>query len=330
MAVELQDIEVCTGDHVVQFYERDSDLVETVGRYLTDAARAGEVAIVIATEAHRRAFAAHLEAAGIDLAAADRAGTFVSLDAATTMAKFVSDGEIDRDVCRRVIGGVLREAAETGRPIRVYGEMVALLWDAGYVPAAIELETLWNDLGEKLSFALYCAYHSESVSGHEHSEALEQVCHLHSSVLPAPIDQDRDESDRCSDRIELTRQFAGEPDAPRAARHFAVEALRNWGHEDGLFLDDVQLAVSELATNAVRHAGSAFSVSLRAEGSAVHISVSDGSQIAPTLRDDGPMAASGHGLLLIGMLASDWGVEGTADGKVVWAELHPAMLPLPR
>jgi hypothetical protein len=41
VAVELQDIEVCTGDHVVQFYERDSDLVETVGRYLTDAARAG-------------------------------------------------------------------------------------------------------------------------------------------------------------------------------------------------------------------------------------------------------------------------------------------------
>jgi MEDS: MEthanogen/methylotroph, DcmR Sensory domain len=263
VAVELQDVDVCTGEHIVQFYERDSDLVESVGRYLTDAAQAGEVAIVIATD--RRALAAHLEAAGIDLEAADRAGTFVSLDAATTMGRFVSEGEIDREAFSRVIGGVLRQAARTGRPLRVFGEMVAILWDAGDVLAAIELETLWNELGHRLSFALYCAYHSQSVSGDEHSEALEQICHLHSSVLPAPSAHGRAEPSRSSDGNELTRQFPAQPNAPQAARDFVADALQRWGHHEGLFLDDAQLAVSELATNAVVHARSPFSVALRAE-----------------------------------------------------------------
>lgn len=330
MAVELQDIEVCTGDHIVQFYDRDSDLVESVGRYLTEAAQAGEVAIVIATEAHRRALAAHLEAEGIDLAAADRAGTFVALDAAATMGRFVSEGEIDREAFSRVIGGVLRQAARSGRPLRVYGEMVAILWDAGDVLAAIELETLWNELGQRLSFALYCGYHSQSVSGDEHSEALEQICHLHSSVLSTPTVHGRAEASRSSDPNELTRQFPAQPSAPQAARNFVADVLQGWGHHEGLFLDDAQLAVSELATNAVVHTRSPFSVALRAEGSAVRISVSDHSQVPPTLRDEGPMAASERGLLLIQMLASDWGVEVTTDGKVVWAELQSAVLPVPR
>src|SRR5215213_10199932 len=52
--------------------------------------------------------------------------------------------------------------------------MVALLWEAGDVLAAIDLETLWNELaGERLS--LYCAYRSDSVMGHEQAGALHEV-----------------------------------------------------------------------------------------------------------------------------------------------------------
>ena len=69
MAVALEEITVGAGEHVVQFYEDDSQLAQTVGGYLTAALEDGAVAIVIATEAHRRLFAAELEAAGVDLAA---------------------------------------------------------------------------------------------------------------------------------------------------------------------------------------------------------------------------------------------------------------------
>jgi hypothetical protein len=41
----------------------------------------------------------------------------------------------------------------------------------------------------------------------------------------------------------------------------------------------------------------------------------------PRLRHGGPAARSGRGLHLVGALARAWGVEPSADGKTVWAEL---------
>ena len=178
---------VDAGRHVVQFYERETDLFVRAGGYLSDTVRAGAVAIVIATEAHRDAFEARFRDAGVDAAAARDDGTLVWLDAAATLARFMRDGHADREAFFDVVGSVVEAAAATGRPVRAYGEMVGLLWEAGDVMAVIELETHWNDLAAAIPFSLYCAYRSESVSGHEHADALARVCQLHSSVVPTPV-----------------------------------------------------------------------------------------------------------------------------------------------
>jgi anti-sigma regulatory factor (Ser/Thr protein kinase) len=306
--LELEDIAVGAHDHVVRFYERDSELSEAAGRYLIEGARAGEVVIVVATEAHRRAFEAELTAAGIDPAESRRSGTLVWLDAAGTMARFITEDHIDRDAFDRVIGALVRQAHGSGRPVRVFGEMVSLLWDAGQVLTAIELEKLWNELRRALRFSLLCAYRSESVSGSEHAESLAQVCHLHSSVLR-------------STESEVSGRFPAEHDAPGEARRLVAHALGRWGHS-GALSDDAQLVVTELATNAVLHAGSEFSVLARAEDTGVWISVQDSSPLAPTVRDEGLLGTSGRGLRLVAAVAVDWGVELTAEGKTVWAKLQ--------
>jgi hypothetical protein len=299
MGAALQ--EVAVGDHVVQFYERDSEVVATVGRYLAAAARAGEAAVVIATEAHRLAFESELEAADIDVAAARRNGRFVSIDAAATLARFMNEGRVDPELFHEVVGGIVREAAKSGRPIRAFGEMVALLWDAGEVAAAIELETLWSDLAREVSFSLVCAYPARSVSGSEHFEALQHVCHLHSSVLDSPL-------------LEVKAEFGAQLDSPRATRRFVVDSLRSWGHS-GEMLDDAAIVSSELAANAVAHACSPFSVTLSSEDSVVRVSVHD------TGSRHGMPVQAGHGLSMVAALASSWGVEALPEGKVVWAEL---------
>jgi hypothetical protein len=85
--------------------------------------------------------------------------------------------------------------------------------------------------------------------------------------------------------------------------------------------------VTELATNAVIHARSPFSVTTRAAESGVRVAVRDASQIKPTVRDHDPISFSGRGLRLVAALAVDWGVDVAADGKTVWAELQPSTLP---
>jgi MEDS: MEthanogen/methylotroph, DcmR Sensory domain/Histidine kinase-like ATPase domain len=286
------------GDHVVQFYESEADLVARAGEYLADGVRDGAVVIVIADQGHRRAFAAHLRAAGVDLGE----GTLVELDAAATLAQFSDGRRVDRDGFFSVVGTAMRAAAAGGRPVRAYGEMVALLWEAGDVPAALELETLWNELADEVPFSLYCAY----PSGDDPAGAREHVCQAHSAVVRPPV--------------ETTWEFAPNRTAPRDARRVVGDALRLMGH-GGRLVDDARVVITELAANAVVHAGSPFSVAISGKGSTVRILVHDASAAVPAIPEHSSTRASGRGLRIVAALASRWGVDVAADGKAVWAEL---------
>jgi anti-sigma regulatory factor (Ser/Thr protein kinase) len=274
-----------------------------VGGYLTRALGAGDVSIVIATPDHQAAFREELAAAGVAAAAVD-SDAIVWVDAATTLARFMTDGRLDPDAFRTVVGGVVRTASRSGREIRAYGEMVGLLWDAGDVLGAIELEKLWNELAREFEFSLYCAYHGHSLAVHEHADELYSVCHLHTCVIE-----------------EATARFAAGAEAPLAARRFVSSVLTRRPYEDRVDLGDARLVVSELASNAVLHAGAPFSVSVRYTGSAVRISVRDWSPTKPVLRNGGPASLSGRGLHLVAAMAESWGVDSDPDGKAVWAEL---------
>jgi len=292
------------GEHVVQFYDQDGELARAVGEYLSLAVTSGEVAVVIATEAHRHAFEAEMARAGVDTAQAERAGAVMWLDAAETLSRFARDGEVDPNAFRNVVGPIIRKAAATGREIKAYGEMVALLWDAGHVLGAIELEKLWNCLAVEFHFSLFCAYHIHSATGEQHAEALHEVCRLHTAVID-----------------EAKARFRAGPDAPLAARRFVGGLLGRRPYGDRVNPDDAQLVVSELATNAVIHAGTPFSVAVRSDGSAVRISVQDWSELQPVMREESAVALAGRGLRLIAMVSRSWGVEYGPDGKTVWADL---------
>jgi len=290
------------GDHAVHFYGGDSDLATAVVSYLAGAIRAGEAAIVIATEARRRAFSLELEATGIDPAEALLSGSLILLDAEATLSSVMPSGRIDHDAFHEVVGGLLGAAAARGQPVRAYGEMVALLWDAGNVLGAIELESLWNDLARGPLFSLLCASPLASVSRPSHPEAFEQVCHLHSSVQTAA-------------------DFGTGTEAPCGARRFVVGALRQWGCATDL-VDDAALVVTELATNVVVHVNKPFSVAVRTEHDSVRLAVHDPGAIAPSMRYPSHGAQTGRGLGIVAALANNWGVEMRTDGKTVWAELR--------
>jgi MEDS: MEthanogen/methylotroph, DcmR Sensory domain/Histidine kinase-like ATPase domain len=292
-------------EHVVVFYEDDDALCRRVAAQLAEAIEAGGAGVAIATEPHRRAIASAVAARGVDVTAE----ALVLLDAEATLATFMRAGGLDPAAFRRVIGGVLREAAETGGPVRAFGEMVALLWDAGDVMGAIALEEAWNGLADEHAFALLCGYRGSSVAGDEHAEALGHVCRLHSAVVAEP--------DAAAPSV--TGRFAG-ADAPRAARRLVTDALRRWGL-GGRLLEDAQLVISELATNAIRHARSGFSVAVRRTGSGVRLTVRDASPAEPIVRRD-PGEPGGRGMLIVSLLATGWGVEAGPEGKTVWVELR--------
>jgi hypothetical protein len=147
--------------HLVQFYEADDQLlVSNVGGYLSESLGAGGGAFMVATEEHRGALLAGLKKSGIDTAAALDAGQLTLLDAGETLAKFLVDDYPDAERFERTVGTVLRQSLvrAKGKRLRVYGEMVGILWKARQYPAAIRLEQLWNKLRKSHDFDLFCAY----------------------------------------------------------------------------------------------------------------------------------------------------------------------------
>ncbi len=331
--------EYLDGGHVVQFYGHEEELADRVTGYLLGALQHDGVAVVIATAAHRRAFEGRLTRAGVDLAAAARAGTYRTLDAGDTVRALTTGGQLDRGAFDRVIGRLIADAGQGKRPVRAYGEMVALLWDAGLVNDAVQLEEMWGSLGLSHSFSLFCSYPARSVTGDGHLEAFAEVCRLHGSVVggwPAPAGpsaaralahgaarapaHDARSATRTPGHGITTRAFALSGDAPAAARHFAVDAVRRLGAAD--LADDTALVVTELAANAIVHAQTGFTVDLSAGPDVLRITVRDASPLPPASAADLP-ALPLHGLGAVDALASRWGVERLGhSGKLVWVELR--------
>jgi hypothetical protein len=292
-------------DHVVQFYGADEELAVTVGGYLAEGIRSGDGILVVATAPHRRAFAAALADAGLDPARERDAGRLLTEDAAGLLELFLAGGVLDRERFDSVASGLILRAAAGGRPVRIYAEMVAVLWDAGQVGLAVELEELWNGLGALLPFALLCAYPSRQMTGAEAADAVREVCLLHSAVGAAPAVRER--------------SFPAELDSVRAARHF-VTGLLNQGPDDALACD-AAIVATELAANAVVHARSGFTLTVSRSPAALRIAVLDGD---PLIHRNGSMPFDirpGHGLSVVSQLASGWAVERLPEGKVVWADL---------
>lgn len=175
--------------HVVQFYSEDSFLLDELGRFLGSALEAGDVALVIATKEHRDGLAQRLSARGLDAPRAAAEGRYIVWDAAETLSKFMVEGYPNAAQFAELMGGYMRQAKQgvgsKARSIAAFGEMVALLWNAGKSDAAIRLEHLWNELAKTHVFSLRCAYSIEGFSRGDHRESFLKICESHTDVIPA-------------------------------------------------------------------------------------------------------------------------------------------------
>lgn len=112
-----------------------------------------------------------------------------------------------------------------------------------------------------------------------------------------------------------------DPEALTSARHMARAAVRAWGAQERS--DDIELVADELITNALTHTDGGAIVTVRVLAGAerrLRLEVEDRSSALPRIRDAGETGVSGRGLVLVDVLADEWGVESRGGGKCVWSE----------
>ena len=113
-----------------------------------------------------------------------------------------------------------------------------------------------------------------------------------------------------------TRTFPHEPQSVPAARRFAISVLYGTSAET---LEAVELMVSELATNCIRHTNSGFVLTIVRNGQEIRVEATDHAGGTPTMRSPKPTDPSGRGLKIVDMLSARWGVQSEpAIGKTVW------------
>ena len=171
--------------HAVGLYDTDHDLVTMVVDYIAPALE-NDTVLAIVRDDHRGLLERGLEEAGADVGAARRRGHLITLDAAELLSTFMYDDLPDRDAFRAAVGGLITASARTGRPVRVFGEMVGLLWDEGNVTGALALEDLWHEVAATNELAVLCTYAADTVRDNE-DEILASLCHKHSVVMPHEI-----------------------------------------------------------------------------------------------------------------------------------------------
>nr|WP_307628542.1 ATP-binding SpoIIE family protein phosphatase [Streptomyces turgidiscabies] len=119
-----------------------------------------------------------------------------------------------------------------------------------------------------------------------------------------------------ADRV-ATWELDQDPSVVAVARKRVSDQLAVWGLEDLTFV--TELVVSELVTNAIRHAEAPIRLRLILNRSLI-CEVADGSSGAPHPRRARIFDEGGRGLLLVAQLTDRWGTRQTPTGKIIWAE----------
>jgi MEDS: MEthanogen/methylotroph, DcmR Sensory domain len=169
--------------HIVYPYTDERYLVDAIGFYTKSGLARDAAVILIVTEAHREAIRRYLEA-DFNVHTLEVSGQLSFLDAAELLSFFMVDGKPDpklfKDGIRTLIERAQRdERMGRNREVRLFGEMVSLLWPANST-AAERLEELGNEVTEEYSISILCAY---SMSGPGRGQLPESLIKAHSHSI---------------------------------------------------------------------------------------------------------------------------------------------------
>lgn len=114
----------------------------------------------------------------------------------------------------------------------------------------------------------------------------------------------------------VSRSFPPDAASVPSARRFVRAVLVEAGHEE--WLDEAQLAVSELSTNAMLHAHTPFEVTVQVGDEGVYVQVWDDEPVLPAQRRSDETSTTGRGLELVQAVASCFGFQVVGPTKVVW------------
>ena len=167
--------------HGVCFYEDSPSLARTVARFIGEGLTANQAGVIVATASHDAAIRDELTAIGVSSRGRIERGELLVFDADEVLNRFMHNDLPDATRFESTITPIIDKAAgPRKRLVRIYGEMVDVLWRRGREDAALSLEVLWHQLIAGRKCSLLCGYSSHACGG----EGVSTIRDRHSHVVP--------------------------------------------------------------------------------------------------------------------------------------------------
>jgi hypothetical protein len=168
-------------EHFVQLFDSSKSLAETVAAFLLGGLERNENVLIVATPEHRELLSRCLEEAGWNVRKLMAANRLMICDAVQTLDKFMRKDTPSPIAFDEVVGTIVHQLSH-GKRLWIYGEMVDVLAARGNLRGAQQLEEMWNMLGQRECFTLFCGYASGHFGDPRNAKALAGICATHDVV----------------------------------------------------------------------------------------------------------------------------------------------------
>jgi hypothetical protein len=145
----------------------------------------GEAVVLVVTREHHDLIRQRLLFLPEHVSKAEGSGQLTVMDAEQLLSMFMLRDMPNAELFQSYVGGLLDSKLALFPVLRVYGEMVQVLWSAGKGRATVALEQLWNKLVLSRGVTLLCGYSIARFARHQQSDDFRAICEEHTHVFPA-------------------------------------------------------------------------------------------------------------------------------------------------
>ena len=178
--------DIAPTDHIVQLYQDDEFLSHAVSCFTGAGLANGDSIVLAPTLGHWNAIRPRLEAEGVNVQAAQRRGQLTVVDVYEFLPRIMRNAMPDAALFNGVVGDVVGQARAGGRyeRVRIWGELVDVLWERGDVAASMSLEDLFDQLGKKRELSTFCSFRMDNFNSDVHTRMLPRLGTNHSHLIP--------------------------------------------------------------------------------------------------------------------------------------------------
>jgi hypothetical protein len=185
-------------NHIVQVCQDDVFQAEAVTRYIQEGLLKDEAVIIYARTSLRKSVIRKLEQLDIEVGNYKQLGQLKFFDVEYTLSCFYNEDIVNESSFQDFVGSSLQDLRLRFGKIRIFGEMVNVLWKNEEHEAAMKLEECWNNLSRKFDFSLLVSYSLDSIvpANANTEEAITLICQYHKHLRkvnpnnPSVIDRD--------------------------------------------------------------------------------------------------------------------------------------------